>query len=154
MGYDRDRYLKLREEFYRGLEGQKSPGSQARTSFDPADLDLLEQLRGRTTFHPLLYSVPALFGLYALTHFGNFEFFRNPLRSVSVHQTAVSRRVRQIYVFSFAVTAVPLIHGRFIYQYALAKSAVHRRYKHLVDQYVVLRDEMIFESLIKTETDL
>ena len=155
MRFDRDRYEKLRLEFYSGVEGRRDPASKnRRTSFDPEDLQLLEQLRGRTTFYPLLFSIPATFGLYALTHFGNFGFFKNPLRPEAVQQISVSRRVRQIYFISFAVVTVPLIHGKYFFQYSLAKAAVYKRYQHLVDQHVFLREEMVFESLIKRDEQL
>ena len=153
MGFDKERFQQLKREafesggFTTGGGGEKTRTTE-RTEFDLEDLKLLDELKRRTKFYPLLYAIPCLGLGYLFTAKVSLGIFRNPLKQQTLSDGIAFRRVKQIYFLSFALITTPMIYGYFTFQYHIAEKAVFKRYKGIVDRYVYLRDELIFENLI------
>lgn len=143
------RYDELRDQFM-FTPSNKRP---VLNKFDPDDLSLLEEYKRRQGFYPLRYSVPYLFGLYYFSQHFNVTLLKNPLRKHSV-DVSVGPRIRLIYFASIAMFTVPLIHMKYVFRYSSAELYVYEKYKNLVEDYVIARDEAILRAALSEEEGL
>ncbi len=136
-----EQYQKLKQEYYadteKGVRGKRYP-----KTIDPKDLDLLDDLKEKTKFYPFVYSVPAVALYYGLTQVTSVSFLRNPLRKVDDFKVKSSRFTRLTFFLSGALIIVPIVHVYHINKYKEALHFAYNRYRPIVDNYVIHRDEL------------
>ena len=136
-----ERYKILKAEYLednvKGVKGKAYP-----KRFDPHDIELLEDLQNKTKLYPLLYSVPTTAIFYGLTQLLSISMLRNPLRKVDDFKVKSSRFTRLTFFFSGALIIFPIVHIYHINKYKEGLQFTYNRYRPLVDNYVIHRDEL------------
>jgi hypothetical protein len=136
-----EQYQKLKEEYLednaKGVKGKKYP-----KQLDPKDIDLLEDLQNKSKFYPFLFSIPAVAVYYGLTQLLSISLLKNPLRKVDDFKVKSSRLTRLTFFFSGALVIMPIVHIYHVNKFKETQTFVYNRYRPLVDDYVVHRDEL------------
>ena len=141
------RYEQLRDRFMAGTKGP------IYRKLEEEDLALLEEYKRRQGLYPLRYSIPYLLGLFYLSQKFSITLLRNPLRKSSV-DINVGSRIRLIYFASISMFTVPLIHMKYVFRYSSAEMYVYDKYKNLVEDYVIARDEAILRAALSQDSGL
>ena len=130
----------------------KSLSRDRRKHFDRSDMDMLRVMSEECKWSPLKYSVPVVTLLYILTHKVSLTALRNPLRTYDPSKVQIGSKIRLLYFSLASLIVVPLIHAAPIIRYNGAEFFLYQKYKHLVDEYVVSRDEALLQQLLSGES--
>lgn len=139
------RYRQLLEEYETDCRlGRRNKQYQDR--MDPQDIELLETLHHQTKWHPLKISLPLSLACFAATQFVSFSWFQNPFRKVEKIERRFSRFTKMVYFFSLTAVIMPLTHFYYLNRYRTALFTAYNRYQPTVDQFVVVRDNLLLSQ--------